>query len=260
MEYTRRVVEAGGWAVIAHPNERRNRFPEFPAYPWTAWQSQDFQGIEIWNHLSEWMERLNRWNKLWLYINPRRSVIAPPRRTLELWDQLNLKRRVVGIGGVDAHAHYYPLWRNISVAIFPYKVAFRSIHVHVLLDQPPERSGAEAALQQLFQFLRLGRAFIANRYVGRARGFRFWAEDLNSGEICQMGDRAPAGRTLLFRANLPKDATHAWLIRDSQPICKWRGERGSHRSDGSGVYRLEVRRHHRAFIFSNPIVIEPSSS
>lgn len=256
VEYTRRVVEEGGWAVVAHPDERRNRFPEFPAYPWTAWESQDFQAVEIWNYFSEWMERLTRWNKLWLYINPRRSVIAPTRWTLETWDRLNLKRRVIGIGGVDAHAHYHPLWRNVSVAIFPYKVAFRSIHMHVLLDEPPMQGNGGVALKQLFGSLRSGRAFVANRYVGQAHGFRFWAEDVNAGTVYQMGDRVRAGAQLLFCSSLPKDATHAVLLKDSQPICRWRGTQVSCPSSEPGVYRVEVRRGLRAFIYSNPIVIE----
>jgi len=94
VEYTKQVVDAGGWAVVAHPDERRNSMKEFPPYPWTAWESQDFHAIEIWNHLSEWMERINPRNKYWLYINPRRSIIEPTGWTLEKWDQLNLKRKL----------------------------------------------------------------------------------------------------------------------------------------------------------------------
>lgn len=255
IEYTRRVVEAGGWAVVAHPDERRNRFPQFPAYPWTAWESEDFQAIEIWNHLSEWMERLTRRNKIWLYVNPRRSVIAPTAWTLQTWDRLNLKRKVVGLGGVDAHAHHYPLWRNVDVAIFPYKVAFRSIHVHVLLDEPPEQTHGDVALQQLFAALRKGRIFIANRYLGQAHGFRFWAEDGDSGILYQMGDRLGSGSSVHFHTILPEDATHAFLVKNSQQVTKFRGRKSSFQSTGPGVYRVEVRRGRRAFIYSNPIVI-----
>lgn len=255
-EYTRKVVEAGGWAVVAHPDERRNSLPEFPAYPWTAWDSHDFQAMEIWNHLSEWMERLTHRNRYWLYINPRRSVIAPTAWTLRTWDQLNLQRRVVGVGGVDAHAHHYPIWRNVNAAIFPYKVAFRSIQMHVLLDQPIEMGDGKKALKQLFKALRSGRAFFANRYMGKARGFRFWAEEIGTGKEYQMGERLPPGSEVEFQVILPEDVTQAALIKDSQPLCQWRERHGSCRCSGSGVYRVEARRGHRAFIFSNPIVIE----
>jgi len=255
-EYARRVLAAGGWAVIAHPDERRNKLPEFPPYPWTAWETEDFHAIEIWNQLSEWMEKLNRWNKFWLYLNPRRSVVAPTKWTLELWDRLNLKRRVVGTGGVDAHAHFYPIWRNVGVRIFPYKVQFRSLLSHVLLREPLERQDAGAALRQLFDALRTGRIFISNSFLGDARGFRFWAEEINTGKAYLPGDRVPAGTELQFHVKLTGKDDHAVLLKDSHPVWKRREGAIPLRSSQSGVYRVEVKRERRAFIYSNPIVIE----
>ncbi|MCX6641244.1 MAG: CehA/McbA family metallohydrolase [bacterium] len=257
VEYTRRVVAAGGWAVVAHPDERRNRLKEFPPYPWTAWESNDFQAMEIWNALSEWMEKLTQHNKFWLYLNPRRSVTAPTQWTLEKWDQLNAGRRVVGTGGVDVHAHHYPIWRNLSVVIFPYKVQFRSIQSHVLLEEPPDKNDGASALRQLFTALRSGRVFVSNRYVGDARGFRFWAEDEKNGPaVYQMGDRLPAGSQVRFEVKLPAEATQAILLKDSKPVGRCRDDAFKCLSEGPGVYRIEVRKGRRAFIYSNPIVIE----
>jgi hypothetical protein len=201
------------------------------------------------------MEKLTRWNKLWLYINPRRSVIAPTRWTLELWDRLNRKRRVVGTGGVDAHAHFYPIWRHFGVRIFPYKVHFRSILSHVLLDKPMDREGA-IALRQLFDAMRGGRLFISNRFLGDARGFRFWAEDVQTGKTFLPGDRVPGRADLQFHIRLPDEKDQAILIKDNHPVWRRRESAIAYRSTEPGVYRLEVRRRHRAFIFSNPIVIE----
>ncbi|MBU0517617.1 histidinol-phosphatase, partial [bacterium] len=223
--------------------------------PWDAWDSEDFHAIEIWNHLSEWMERLTRRNKWWLYVNPRRSVIRPTAWTLEKWDSLNLQRRVVGVGGVDAHAHHYPIWQNLSATIFPYKVAFRSIQVHVLLENPLEKQNAEKALQSLFTAMRSGHVFVTNRYVGDARGFRFWADNENDGAVCQMGDRLPAASRLRFHYRLPADATSAVLLKNTQPLHRIKEHSGSCNSSGPGVYRIEGFRHRRAFIYSNPIVI-----
>ncbi|RJP78677.1 MAG: histidinol-phosphatase [Candidatus Zixiibacteriota bacterium] len=256
VEYTRRVVEAGGWAVVAHPDERRHFLAEFPPYPWTAWASEDFQAMEIWNQLSEWMERLNRWNKLWRYLNPRRTSLSPTRWTLEVWDRLNLKRRVVGTGGVDAHAHFYPLVANIGVKIFPYKVHFRSILTHVLLTEPPVKDDAPAALKQLFAAMRAGRIFISNRFVGEARSFRFWAEDIRTGAVHLPGDRVPAGSELQFVIKTPLPGDQAVLVKDSRLVWKRRESAIPYHSGSPGVYRVEVRRRGRAFIYSNPIVIE----
>lgn len=256
IEYTRRVVEAGGWAVVAHPDERRHKLRDFPPYPWTAWESEDFQAIEIWNQMSEWMERLTRWNKLWLSLNPRRSVLSPTRWILEKWDQLNLKRRVVGIGGVDAHAHHYQLWRNVNVEIFPYKVQFRSVRTHVLLETAAEKEPHEVALKRIYGALRAGRAFVSNRYVGEARGFRFWAEDSESGEKHNMGDRLKRVGNLVFRLSLPRDADSAVILKDNRPVWKYQRNASPYRNSEPGVYRVEVQRRGRAFIYSNPIVVE----
>ena len=202
------------------------------------------------------MEKLTRWNKYWLYMNPRRTVVAPTKWTLELWDRLNLQRRVVGTGGVDAHAHFYPIWRNFGVRIFPYKVQFRSILTHALFDEPVEKDDPSTALKQLFKALRRGRIFISNRFVGDARGFRFWAENVKTGDIYLSCDRVPAGTELQFKVRTPADDDQVVLLKDSRIIWRRRRSALPYRSSTPGVYRVEVRRENRAFIYSNPIVLE----
>ena len=43
----------------------------------------------------------------------------------ELTDEIARRKRVVGIGGVDAHGHKYKIWQLFEVEVFPYKVMFR---------------------------------------------------------------------------------------------------------------------------------------
>ena len=56
-----------GIGIIAHPDERRNYFAEYPPYPWIEWVLDEFTGIEIWNHMSEWVEGLTQQNKFQIY-------------------------------------------------------------------------------------------------------------------------------------------------------------------------------------------------
>jgi len=123
-EYVSGVKEQGGIGFLAHPHEKRTHMKEHPPYPWVDWDIENFNGIEIWNHMSEWMENLTEENKYQAFVHPLRSIVAPPEETLKIWDKLNLKRKVVGIGGVDAHAHKYNLLGFLEVEIFPYKVLF----------------------------------------------------------------------------------------------------------------------------------------
>ena len=64
---------------------------EHPPYPWTEWDTDDFTGIEIWNHMSEWMEGLTEQNKFQYFIHPLRSIDRPPSETLAKWDEIAQK-------------------------------------------------------------------------------------------------------------------------------------------------------------------------
>jgi predicted aldo/keto reductase-like oxidoreductase len=38
--------------------EKRDKDGNIPPYPWTRWDIENYTGIEIWNHMSEWVEGL----------------------------------------------------------------------------------------------------------------------------------------------------------------------------------------------------------
>ena len=126
---------------------------EHPPYPWTDWDLTDFTGIEIWNHMSEWMENLTEQNKYQSFIHPLKSIIAPPKETLEIWDKLNMSRKVVGIGGVDAHAHKYNVLGFVEVEVFPYKVLFKSIRTHLLIEEDLPQKNDERSLNKIKQII-----------------------------------------------------------------------------------------------------------
>jgi hypothetical protein len=254
-DYVRRVRERGGVGFIAHPDERRNRRPEHPAYPWTAWECGDFDGLEIWNHMSEWMEGLTEENKFQRFIHPLKSILAPPEETLRRWDALNRTRLVTAIGGVDAHAHRADILGFFDVEVFPYKVMFKSIHTHVLLDAPlrPGESDASEAARRILAALRDGRSYVANSYHADPRGFRFAAR--------QDGAEHQMGSTLRFAAGaievtaLAPERTALALIHDGARILSVDGSELTYRVAAPGVYRVEAWMDGKGWIFSNPIRI-----
>ncbi len=208
-EYVRRVREQGGIGFIAHPDERRNSMPEHPPYPWNAWDAEGFDGIEIWNHMSEWMEGLTDENKFQRFIHPLKSITAPPVETLSRWDALARQRRVVGIGGTDAHAHKADVMGFFDVEVFPYKVMFKSVHTHVLLDEPLRRGDAAAFEEdkwRIYEALRKGRCFVANSYQADPRGFTFHATSAD--ETLQQGDfmEFPGEGRIALHVELPQEA------------------------------------------------------
>jgi hypothetical protein len=256
-EYVRKVKDAGGIGFIAHPNEKRSSMKEHPAYPWTEWSSEDFTGIEIWNHMSEWMEGLTEQNKYTYFLHPLKSISAPPTDTLKLWDELNLKRKVVGIGGIDAHAHKVNILGLVEMEVFPYKVLFKSIRTHILLEDELKVSAEShlinSAKKQIFKSLEEGRCFVSNSYHGDAKGFNFFAEDCNNSY--RMGDTIPLVSGLKLQISVPKQNVKIRIIRNGEEISAENGSFLQFLVKEKGVYRTEVYLDQNAWIFSNHIRI-----
>ena len=257
-EYVRRVRKAGGFGVIAHPAEKRNFSEAYPPYPWTDWEVKEFDGIEIWNQLSEWIEGVTRSNIWWRILHPLRSIRFPVWETLERWDRLNRSRRVVGLGGIDVHAFQIRLFGLFPVEIYPYKVQFRSIHTHLLTSRPllslkGEKTFFSEAESLIFEALKQGRCFITNSSLGDGRGFRFRATDGTN--RFEMGSRIKKAGEIRFEVQIPMKAAIR-LLCDGKVADQEQGQDLKFQSHKPGVYRVEVFRKRRGWIYSNPIVIE----
>ncbi len=256
-EYVRKIKEDGGIGFLAHPHEKRQHMKEHPPYPWIEWGTEDFNGIEIWNHMSEWMENLTEGNKYQAFLHPLRTITAPQKETLKLWDELNLKRKVVGIGGVDAHAHKYNLLGFMEVEIFPYKVLFKSIRTHVLLNTELIHDNTEESIQNskkaIYDALADGKCFFANDYHADSKGFRFFAEA--DDKIYQMGDYINRTDNVKLRVLLPVKEAEIKLIRNGEEIADTFDNSADFFIERDGVYRVEVCIHKKAWIYSNHIRI-----
>jgi hypothetical protein len=252
-DYVRRVSELGGFGIIAHPHEKRHAMKSYPSYPWTAWDSDAYQGLEIWNQMSEWLEGVTHFNKYWRAIHPRRSIFAPPPETLTLWDQVSQKRKVVGVGGVDAHGYKYKLFGFFKYTVFRYKISFKTIRTHLLLNQVLGGKGNEKKdISLMYDALRNCRCFVSNLYHGDASGFRFYAE--NSREKVTMGQQLKFDPYSYFHVNLPREA-EVVLIRDGKKSARACGRQVSFKIETSGLYRVEVYYLNRPWIFSNHLRI-----
>jgi hypothetical protein len=253
-EYVKKVKEDGGIGFLAHPHEKRTQMKEHPPYPWVEWSTNDFTGIEIWNHMSEWMENLTEQNKYQSFLHPLRSIIAPPAETLAKWDELSISRRVVGIGGIDAHAHKYNLLGFLEVEIFPYKVLFKSIRTHILTESEllPSLPLAKAK-EIIYSALNNGNCFVANDYHSDSRGFRFFADCGH--KIYQMGESVPVGNKIKLIAMVPVLNAEIRLLKNGRLIETVNNNEAEFIVSGSGVYRVEVYLNGKAWIYSNHIRI-----
>lgn len=256
-EYVAKVKEKGGIGFLAHPHEERSSMKEHPPYPWTEWNTDDFTGIEIWNHMSEWMEGLNESNKYNYFVHPLKSIVSPSQKTLKTWDELNLKRKVVGIGGIDAHAHKLNLMGFFEVEVFPYKILFKSIRTHLLCNTNLHKSnnGVELAedKKEILNTLKNGRLFISNYYHGDAKGFRFFAQDPSG--IFHMGESLEFNNKIRLRVILPNIGATIKLFSNGELLNEIEDVDAEFKVNHPGAYRVEIYLDGKAWIYSNHIRI-----
>jgi hypothetical protein len=247
-EYMRRVIEKGGIGIMAHPDEKRDVFPEHPPYEWTAWGDDGRSGIEIWNYMSEWMEGLRPGRRLYSLVFPDTSIHGPTPRSLRFWDDIAARRRILAIGSADAHCHRRKVL-GVMVSIFPYERLFRRIRTHVLTAAPLGGSLADDR-KAVFGALRDARVFISNMKYGDARGFTFTATGAGGTTWVGGDTELSGGLTLTVRTPLEGEIT---LLRNGVPVGAARGKSLEHRPREAGAYRVEVRRCRKPWIYSNHI-------
>ena len=249
-EYVKAGSDDNALGILAHPDEIRNRLKDYPPYPWHDWTAEGYKGIELWNQMSEWMEKLTHLNKLQMSLSPRKSMIGPTSRILKKWDELNMTKKIVGIAGVDAHE--FPVKVGpITIKIFPYKVHFRCLRTHVLLPEKMS-SDLEIAKKQLYSAIRDCRCYISNVRWGNADKFEFYAE--NSMEKAISGGQLSTAKGSKLVVKLPAKATLK-LVHNGEYILESETANFEYSQLQPGIYRVEAWKGKRGWIFSNHIRI-----
>ncbi len=254
------VSQAGGLAFIAHPVD-----PALEAFgeedlSWVSWDVHGYTGIELWNGLSELKSVAhNLLDGLFYAFFPQFIARGPLPTTLQRWDDL-LKsgRKIVAIGGADAHAlpmHLGLLRRTI----FPYEFHFSAVNTHLITPNPLSNDLFRDR-RMILDALRQGHAFVGYDLPAATRGFTFTARGRSQAAL--MGDQIELEDGITLQIRLPF-ATECRLLRDGQPIKAWYDrEIITHVTNQPGVFRVECyvqflgRR--RGWIFSNPIYVHTS--
>lgn len=251
------VNDAGGLSFIAHPRD-----PAAPAFnegdiSWEAWDVHGFTGIELWNGLSELKTLVHtKLHGAFYAFFPHLMGHHPILETLQRWDDLLIAgRRIVAIGGSDAHAlhmHMGPVHR----VIFPYDFHFRAVNTHLFIPQPLT-GDVPTDKKMIYDALAAGRCFVGYDLPASTRGFTFKGRGLEQSVI--MGDEISAKRGVTLQAHLPTPA-EIRLIKDGTTIGIWRDSQAcAYSASEPGAYRVEVWRNYlglkRGWIFSNPIYV-----
>ena len=231
------VEAAGGFGFAAHPFSEGSRLFRRRGIPFRDLDC--LSGLELWSFVNDTGQTIERWRDVVRFlISPNRYIDHPPARNLREWDRLSRDRRVVAIGGLDAHQVGIRVGRWVPLRLMSYKRSFRHIRTHVLIDGEPSR-------ETVFDALREGRCYIAMDSLAPARGFTFESD----------------GETLQVR--LPRDA-RIRLLRDGTEVATVSGHRLDHPISGDGAYRVEAYLpaygRERTWILSNPIYVPSGQS
>jgi len=165
-----------------------------------------------------------------------------------MWDELNVTRKVVGIGTLDAHA------KPRVLGMFPacsYKYLLGTVRTHILTPEPFARASMMDE-QTVIDALRHGRCFFANDKVADSTGFRFYVK--SEGTTYQMGDQCPLGDDTELVVIVPQEA-EIRIIHNGKLVSAAHGESLCRRVSRCGVLRVESRLKNKPWIFSNPIYV-----
>lgn len=257
-EFTAEAAAQGHLGFVAHPDDPGNPVLKLPSYRWADRQGDAYTGLEIWNHLSQWMRSVRGLaSGIGALRHPYRGSERPTAATLSLWDQLGQRRRVVGVAGVDAHA--VVLGRPpLGIVVFPYRVSFQTVRTHAL-TRAPVSGGADwrADRALVLEALSAGRVqCLSGQGGGFPKGFRFWAS--RGEEVWAMGEEVPWQPGMALRVESPCPVQLAVLC-DGTRVAQHEGVAWVGAADRPGVWRVEAARrcgrHWLPFVVTNPVYL-----
>jgi len=247
-EYTEYYAKTDAIGFVAHPIETRICH-DFRKFEWKKKEVDNFDGIEIWNYLSEWIGKMKpKLNGLFLVLFPSLFVCRPNRDTLNWWDSLNASgKRRSAIGSVDAHTERMKKF-GIKFKFLRHRTLYKTIRTNVLLD-----SKLEVSIENILNAIKFGNSYIVNYKIGNPYNFYAGISSKENGNAI-FGEEIKFSDNLKFYFRLPSNAK-VTLYRNGKSIETKRHEFGSFEIKQSGNYRLEISRWGRGWIYTNNIFV-----
>jgi len=253
------VSAAGGISFPAHPFSRGSRrFQRLrDGVPWSDLDGGGYTGVELWSFVLDTAEGLGSLRRaLGFVVSPGRVVDHPPRANVQAWDRLCARRRVVAIGGLDAHQIGKRIAGRVPLRLMAYRRSFAHLHTHVMARNWTGVN-ADSDRRALYAGLGEGRCYLAMDSLASARGFQLWVD---AGERIEQGGEVQmaAGTVATLHARLPRPAAIT-VLRDGESLAAHHGAQIDLTLTGPGVYRLEAmlpaHGRMRTWILSNPVYL-----
>ena len=251
--HAREVAKRGGLAFAVHPWPPRRvkhvPFRRLPA-PWHDWTRAPVMGVELWSYMADWVRHVHFLRPLQflkLLRDPERGIRGPLRSTLAEYDAVCRRRRMVAVGGLDAHALRGPF----GLEVFPYEFLFGTIRTHVLVAEAFTGDFAHDE-PAFYAALREGHCYFAHDGLADSTGTTFTCSGA-AGEWL-MGDELGLEPGLTLRATVPVEAALR-LVYNGSTVHETSGTALEWPVHEPGVYRMEGRIGGRPWLYTNPVYV-----
>jgi hypothetical protein len=265
------VSRLGGFGIVAHPDSPKDDLR------WREW-NEPYDGIELVNLDTGWRTRVAEigWRSMITALatypfRPTETIghlAGESTEAFAQWESLTRSRRIVALGGADAHAKLAfadvdPGDNRFSLPIPGYEASLASLALHVRLERALS-GDAEADAKLVLAGIRSGRLYTALTAIAAPAFLEFTAT--NGKGSAQAGDELPAAGpvTLRIRSNAPPGFT-ATVWRGHEVLSGDRTDQDFtvEASADPAVYRVEVRATDRSrsplWLLSNPIYLRGST-
>ncbi|QGT99126.1 hypothetical protein SYNTR_0533 [Candidatus Syntrophocurvum alkaliphilum] len=244
-----------GIGIIAHPIEKGSHLYENnKTYEWKDWNVNNFQGIEVWNYLSQWRDGINNiFKAIYLYFYPHAALKGPYKEIMKIYDEFQKKGSEVCLyGGSDAHGTTVKIG-PVKLTISDYEFSFKCINTHILTTKKLRRNLAEDKLL-IYEALKNGSSWISYDYFKNSSGFRFKLNALE--KTWYMGEKAKYEKNMYITVKTPYKAK-VNILKDGEIVHVSKGKKHIYNNITPGTYRVECYHKHllgyRPWIYSNSI-------
>lgn len=186
--------------VLAHPYKK--------GFQWEGDFSQGLNGIEVMNLRHMWQQVWLKkkasfvWS-LFLYVfNPKVALlrlINEPQKELQLWDQMNMDHKTIGVLGNHSMAKIFNLG-FFSFEFPTYEQSFQFASNHILLES--ELTGILSRdRKKVYQALQKGNFYFSIDSLAEPKGFAAYMQDNNGTYL--MGENIKLTKSLKLNVDLP---------------------------------------------------------
>jgi len=249
-EIINEVKAQGGIGFVAHPDENACRKNSYPPLRWSDWNLRGFDGIEIWNYMSDWGDNYNPKFNIYNLFARHQMLKGPTNNVMKWWDELNQENNhvVPALGSLDAHA-----FKVSFLKVFPYHDTLKTITNYIFHEKELSLDFDETK-KQVLTALKAGNNIIVNRIWTKGQD-KFCFNVISGKQKTIAGGKTSLDDSSELMIKLPQKA-RIKLINNGNTVLEQETEFLEVKGLVPGKYRFEAYFKNKPWIFSNPIICE----